>query len=545
MSSANSFGGEVISLRTETQHKVMPAVSLNNLYCGIEYPQHPHLADNNWSTGHQDGQCTDSVSLTGPTTDTLRLIKQYTPYSFMALMVCNGNDLMVSIAAEERLKLVVFDTECHVLAVGDIAPLGGVVSTYFFLDNHDNAICVKPDSNSLICFPTAGISDDGGSDSVQTIDPCWTSENLVTLITESSDNNFLYCSLPVWDTEENLYWVCLSGVYDYDERTLTSPAHVAVVTIDSTGVTELMASMILEQQWLNNSICCDEGGIFVVTSAINEEGNSYLGYLHYFGYNHETRSITSHWDEAPTYENSGFLKPGQVNIGSGTTPSLFTADDGTPLVAIADNAYPKQNVLAYTRSTGNEISKVPVLPKMRGTTEISMIAAKGRIIYGNSFGQLYSEPNTQLVSNEPGLGLIHIIPGEDPDTLGTIPWENNHVSVVGASMLARASGIIFVHLGNWNVPDAETKGAVYCLSAFDSWDGREIWRIPLGQGRQYYNFGGGIYFNRTGKKIFIGTERYLISIQDYTPLVVPENVVSRSPPKMRAPVTLGSGKKKL
>ena len=51
------------------------------------------------------------------------------------------------------------------------------------------------------------------------------------------------------------------------------------------------------------------------------------------------------WDEPPSYVNSGFLKPGQLNIGTGTTPSLFEADNGTLLVAIVDNAYPKINVL--------------------------------------------------------------------------------------------------------------------------------------------------------------------------------------------------------
>ena len=30
-----------------------------------------------------------------------------------------------------------------------------------------------------------------------------------------------------------------------------------------------MASMILNQQWLNNSISCDEGGIFMATDDMN------------------------------------------------------------------------------------------------------------------------------------------------------------------------------------------------------------------------------------------------------------------------------------
>ena len=156
-----------------------------------------------------------------------------------------------------------------------------------------------------------------------------------------------------------------------------SPAYVAVVRIDSTGATELMTSTILAQQWLNNLISSDEGGIFMVTSGINDGNNSYVGYLYYFGYDHENCIIVPNWEQAPTYENSGFLKPGQLIIGSGTTPSLFQADDDTPLVAIADNAYLKINVLAYNRSTGSEVSSVPVLANMRGAIENSLKVAPG------------------------------------------------------------------------------------------------------------------------------------------------------------------------
>ena len=50
---------------------------------------------------------------------------------------------------------------------------------------------------------------------------------------------------------------------------------------------------------------------------------------------HETCTIMVNWDQVPSYENSGFLKPGQLIIATGTTPMLFQAGDGTPLVAIA------------------------------------------------------------------------------------------------------------------------------------------------------------------------------------------------------------------
>lgn len=81
--------------------------------------------------------------------------------------------------------------------------------------------------------------------------------------------------------------------------------------------------------------------------------------------------------------------------------------------------------------------------------------------------------------------------------------------------------MIVANIGDWNVADSSTKGAEYSISAIDSWDGREIWRISLGQGREYCRDYGGVYFNRTssdsgtGTSLFIGTERFLVSIQNY------------------------------
>ena len=68
---------------------------------------------------------------------------------------------------------------------------------------------------------------------------------------------------------------------------------------------------------------------------------------------------------------------------------------------------------------------------MRGATDASLTVAPGQIIYEKKFGYVYAEPYSQLVSNSPaGLGLIHITPGENPNTLGMVSWEDNHVSVL-------------------------------------------------------------------------------------------------------------------
>ena len=69
-------------IRSEKIFTALPAQSLNNLYAGVVLPQNPGLAPNNWSGGHQDSYCSDSVGLTGPVTKQLKLIKQFNPYGF-------------------------------------------------------------------------------------------------------------------------------------------------------------------------------------------------------------------------------------------------------------------------------------------------------------------------------------------------------------------------------------------------------------------------------------------------------------------------------
>ncbi len=81
------------------------------------------------------------------------------------------------------------------------------------------------------------------------------------------------------------------------------------------------------------------------------------------------------------------------------------------------------------------------------------------------------------------------------------------------SMLCRESGIIFAHTADWSDDVSAVEGPMYYVSAIDSWDGRTIWRIPLGRGFEYCHEYGGIYFNRDGS-LYIGTNRYLFAIQD-------------------------------
>ena len=536
------FGDRVIKLRTETVHKVMPAKSVKNVFGGITLPHNPGLADINFNSGHQDSYCSESVGLTGPNSDKLRLIVRYNPYGMSPVITCNRNNQMIALSLGGGIfRIIVFDTDCEILSAtrfGYTTNLQSFKGGYFFLNKDDNAIAVG--STTLTCLPTANVEK---RDKVYSLTPIWTSDDLVQLITkvpsDKSDNS-VYIAMPVWQTvNPHLYWVLLAGKYDFDKSVLVAPAYVAVVEIkpDPTQKngchTRVMDSKELKDQWNNNTIAASPQGVFFVTNGCDATGACTTGYLHSIGFNTSTNKMKTNWSS--TYKNSGVFKSGQKNIGSGTTPTLFDGPRGEEYVGITDNAYPQVNVVVYQRSDGKLISEAPVFPKMRGCDEASLIAVNGRIIVENNFGHTVDYPNSQYIANEPGMDLIQV--NEAAQGGSDHIWHNEHFSVFGMSMLARESGVIFANTGDWNVPDAATKGALYSVSAIDSWDGREIWRLPLGQGLDYCREYGGVYFSRnksgsgTGTNLYIGTMNYLVSVQNYDESHIPVDDSQQAPAK--------------
>ena len=94
-----------------------------------------------------------------------------------------------------------------------------------------------------------------------------------------------------------------------------------------------------------------------------------------------------------------------------------------------------------------------------------------------------------------------------------IIWEDTKDSYLAMNMLARKSGIIFATTGDWSGIDSTTEGAMYHMTAKDSYDGRVIWKIRLGIGKTFAHDYGGIYFN-ANNAIYVGTENYIICIRN-------------------------------
>ncbi len=109
--------------------------------------------------------------------------------------------------------------------------------------------------------------------------------------------------------------------------------------------------------------------------------------------------------------------------------------------------------------------------------------------------------------------MIRVHPS-DTDNPAEEIWYMENTHFYAMNMLCRGSGIIFAHTCDWTDDISATKGGMYYVSAIDSFDGRVIWKIPLGRGVNYCHEYGGIYFNKNGD-LYIGTNQYLVCIKNF------------------------------
>jgi hypothetical protein len=501
-----------------TIYSVSSAVSVSNIFAGIVLPRNPGMAENNWSGGHQDSYCSESVGLSGPTGSRLKVIEQYNPYGFTPVMACNSNNQMMGVSLEygtQTYRLIVFDKDLQILTANRTAEIvaGTFGGGYFFMNSDDNAVVVG--ENKMKCFPTANVENRG---EVYELSLLWESDDIVALVTGSTDDNSLYATLPVWDpTRPNLYWCLIAGKYDFQQPGLINPAYIAVVEVvpdadqPSGATTRLMDSMELTDQWNNNTLAVDEDGVYFVTNGVDATGNSTWGLLHAFRYDAPSESLEQRWSYS--YKNCGILKTGLKNIGSGTTPSIMVnRSNGKKYVTFDDNDDPKFNVVVVDQEDGSLVAEMPVFPDQRGCDEASFIAVDATIVAENNFGHTANWPESQLVPNEPGMVRIDIDP-QNPGDPATVVWEDDQDCFFAMSMLCRESGIIFAHTGDWNDALSATLGAIYQISAMDSYDGQVFWSIPLGRGVDYCHEYGGLYFDREGD-LYVGTNQYLFTIKN-------------------------------
>jgi hypothetical protein len=206
-------------------------------------------------------------------------------------------------------------------------------------------------------------------------------------------------------------------------------------------------------------------------------------------------------------------KPGQIQVGSGTTPTLM----GTDFVTIADNANPI-DVLVYRRAAqvpaSRLVCKVPVFEENASATENSLIATNQSIVVENNYG--YYGPQATLFNRATTPGITRIDLNADQNGCNTV-WTNNQERVPSVvSQMSLANGLIYTYTKD---PDScSTPGPCYTaawyLTAIDFASGQTVFKRLGGTGLFYNNHYSAVYLGPDQKTAYVGVIGGLIAIRD-------------------------------
>lgn len=203
------------------------------------------------------------------------------------------------------------------------------------------------------------------------------------------------------------------------------------------------------------------------------------------------------------YANTGVQKPGQINAGSGTTPTLIGDGRVPDYVAITDNADP-MDVVVYrtpdkTGKQGRRVCSVPVFTKGASDTENSLISLGRSLIVENNYGYDLQKFNDIIAGgialggdpalvSSPGMARIDI----NAKGTGCRKVWTNH-TVRAASVVSKGdatNGLVYTFE---NVADpVEPKSDPWYWTAVDYDTGKVVFKKLAGHGGLYNNHYAGI-----------------------------------------------------
>jgi hypothetical protein len=208
------------------------------------------------------------------------------------------------------------------------------------------------------------------------------------------------------------------------------------------------------------------------------------------------------------YRNSGVVKPGQADAGSGTTPTLMRGG----YVAITDNADP-MNVVVYRTavrlSPGQRrvVCQVPVFEKGASATENSLMTNNRSLYVENNHG--YQDPfgpNTGALTT-PGFARIDVRrDGRGCRKVWTNTTERAPSSV---PKLSTRTGLIYAYTRD----PAPPLGQPWFWTAISARTGRTAFKVYAGSGLAFNNNYAGLAIG-PGGTAYLGVIGGLIALRD-------------------------------
>lgn len=206
------------------------------------------------------------------------------------------------------------------------------------------------------------------------------------------------------------------------------------------------------------------------------------------------------------YDRGTRRKPGSINQGSGTTPTLL----GEDYVAITDNADARINLRVYRRHADTPATRavctVPLFAAGASATDNSMIAWGRSVIIENNFGyrSAFAQKDWQAVAG----GITRVDVREDGSGCEVV-WHSPERAPSVVNKLSAATGLAYYYSFE---PQANGDIAWY-LMALDFNTGETVYKAHTGVGRGYDNNWSPLSLGPDGTA-YIGTFRGLVALWD-------------------------------
>jgi len=402
---------------------------------GTTVPQNPFMAPNGRSNLHDDAYMTDAYEQSGPLGHATSRSSTFFGRE-CASTAFDAHDRIVTVCVGlDGPQLQLLDPHTlDTLAVFPLPPRipsGGSPFTdfsgggYFYLDNQGRAVIPTTTGHVWV------VKESGNGFA---LDRDYDISSAVPL------GDKIESALPDW--AGRIWFVSAKGVVGY-----VDPATGAVRSMN-TG------------ESIGNSFATDEtGGVYVVTDAA----------MYRFDVASDGTPEVS-WRS--TYANDGTSKPGQTEVGSGTTPTITG-----PYVAITDNADPI-DVVVYRRATGAPVCTQPVFKKGESDTDQSLDAAGNSLIAENNYG--YSSPlaTENGASTAPGLERVDV----GFSGCHTV-WHSDERAPSVVPKISLGAGLVYTYTKE---PRTDGKDGWY-FTALDFRTGKTVFKRLAGEGLGFNN----------------------------------------------------------
>ncbi len=437
-------------------------------------PRNPFMAPNGESEIHDDAWQTDSYMWGGPLGRSPVVASSLLGGDCASIAFDSRGRLITICIGLSGPKLYMLDpSTLATLATFDLPPRQGVPNPatvyqdftgggYFYLDRHDRVVTATTTHHIYV------IAEHGGGFEKVADYP-------LTGVLSSSEN--ITSALP--DSHGLVWFVARTDGVVGTLNLATGAVHVVRLGHGSNGEIE-------------NSFAADQhGGVYIATNRR----------LYRFG---AGRGGVPRVVWSVRYPNSGEAKPGQVDDGTGTTPTVMAGG----YVNITDNADPMDVVVYRTAARPRRrrlVCRVPVFTRGAADTENSLIAAGRSIIVENNHG--YTGPASVEGGGVTTPGLARVDINRNGRGCHRV-WTNSTVAApTVVPKVSVANGLVYTYTKGKGSSDP------WYWTALDFQTGRTVYQRLAGTGLGYNNNYAGIALSRSGTE-YLGTLGGILSLRD-------------------------------